>query len=536
MKTYNVSIGEARREVPHNDDPTIVQAALASACAELTALYPDRASDLRVTTNETVHADALAVPAPDALAVPAPTVPPSVARPSGWGDVIGDSHVSLSAAQRIAADSEAATRAGFVLKEPLFRSGTMVMQAGVEAAQAFRDSWERMPTIHEALREHTERIAAEKRADAFAPLADIRMDSAGKIVLPSGERLPISDRAFRQFVQRAGYPGGGAGYLAACPPTLRAANVNNQALLIGDAEKQRIAEAVERNRMKRGRAFSTDRDVLRLRTRNDADGARYVYAVVTDGYVEHDADRLAETLRKVFRNSPDLRVETTYDGASTKFQVMANSDVKPEDYAAGEIFRAGVQVRTDDTGGGAIIFSGFAVQNLCLNLQILHHSQQNYGRFIHRGNYMDLEVKIRAALEKSRDSIAHFLNAWGLAKEEELTPPNPYLGIGSREIIAAWFNGVVKQDLVPVVGRKVDAVPALVRAWERDEGAGGASGAKALTRAGMVNAFTRYAHETDPMRGDVHDAIVEAASDLLYARRLGGKQSLPTIPFALTEA
>lgn len=447
--------------------------------------------------------------------------PVEKARPQGWD--VKPEHVDATAKARVEADMAAARGAGFELKEPLFEAGTRLNDMGVDNARKARIEFEQKPVVAEAMSDLQQRIAAEQRRDIEVPTTAIRMDATGRAVLPTGERYVLNRDAFRALVSRAGLPGGAANYLAACWPDLRAKNFNNwNAMFAAEERQQEQAALAAQKKFERG--------VLNLRTRLSEAGDRYAYAVVSDSYAVYDIDKVAEAIRLAMPDN--ARAEVHYNGRSAEIIVHFHSTVEPEDYAAGEVFRAGLKFRTDDTGGGSLSGFGFVEQNLCLNLIITNVAAQPVFSLNHLGSVERMAQQFRAGMRKAQDTIAPFMQQWGYARKDDLVAAtegerNGYEGIGLPEILTALLNGAMERDLIAVPGRRDVVIPKIVRAWEADKGTDGPNSGT-ITRAGFVNALTRYAHEGTESSWQSH-GIEQSASTLLWPAHKGG--TLPAIPF-----
>jgi len=105
-------------------------------------------------------------------------------------------------------------------------------------------------------------------------------------------------------------------------------------------------------------------------------------------------------------------------------------------------------------------------------------------------------------------------------------------GMTMSEVFAALANGVVERDLVPVRGQRREVVEALTQAW-LDDASGDGPAAGTVTRAGMVNALTRWAH-----RGQddafFADKVQVGASALLWPEtsKATAPPAIPALPLA----
>ena len=93
------------------------------------------------------------------------------------------------------------------------------------------------------------------------------------------------------------------------------------------------------------------------------------------------------------------------------------------DLACGDIFKAGVRVRTDDTGGGRIVVEAVLFRNRCLNLIIIGEAGVPALQQVHRGDLGDIEGRIAVAVREARELIAPFLESWGKARQAKVSDP-----------------------------------------------------------------------------------------------------------------
>lgn len=441
-------------------------------------------------------------------------------RPQGWD--VKPEHIDAAAKARILADEAAARAAGFELKEPIFERGTRVNDLGVQNARKARIEFLAKPTASEAMADLQDRIRAEMRKDIEIPAAMLRMDAAGRMVVPTNQgeqRLNISPYAFKGLVSRLDLPRGAGTYLADCWASLRAKNVNNWIQLL--EENERAAMLTKRD---------FERKTINLRTRLSEEGNRYVFATVSDSYATYDIDKVAEAIQLAMPD--DARAEVHYNGRSAEITIHFHSTVAPEDYAAGEVFRAGLKFRTDDTGGGSLSGFGFVEQNLCLNLIITNVAAAPVFQLNHLGSVSRMAQQFRAGIRDAQNTIAPFMKQWGYARKDDLVEASKaersgYEGIGITEIMAALLNGAIERKLVTVPGRREESIPKIIKAWEADTGTDGPNSGT-ITRAGFVNALTRFAHEGQDNVWATHE-IERSASKLLWPAHSRG--ALPAIPF-----
>jgi hypothetical protein len=148
----------------------------------------------------------------------------------------------------------------------------------------------------------------------------------------------------------------------------------------------------------------------------------------------------------------------------------------------------------------------------------------------------ELAKRFRAAFNQALGSIEPFRKAWGAAfSERDEVLKARVQGTTSEDlsllpitaVLPGIFNGILERDLVPLPGRRRDIVPKLLEMHAQDE----AADAYGVSRASIVNAFTRYAHvvESDPF---VADEIRAGAGALLSSKAGKAPAPLPYIAIA----
>lgn len=464
-----------------------------------------------------VAANGGGVPRIETIAQPGPSESVVVAVP----EVVRGRTVDSEGALRSEIDRSGAMAAGFAPAQPYYRRGTMVLDAGVERARELRLAFDDMPDVDEAVADLIERVNDEHRRDEPNVVANLRMYGDGDLRAESGERLVINERAFPQFCART--LGGGGDYLRRCWPELRARNVNQW--------MSRFAEEEKAKREADGAEFQPNRVVLRTR---DCEGAstREVFATVSENYTPFDVDKIAASVDLAMPQGAKMRV--VYDGFKARIDVLFHSTVQPEKYVAGEFFRAGLTIRTDDTAGGSVVGHAFVEQNLCLNLVLIDRAAIPLFSLRHIGSVSRLADDFRAGLRRAEESLRHFIVQWGYAQRDDLVAMAERAGefgderpVTLTEMFAGFARGAVKRELVPLPMRRGETVAQLRHMFEQDVSGDGPR-AGLVTRAGLVNAFTRYAHSVEPDPFKAHE-IEQAASALLWPARKGA--ALPHIPF-----
>lgn len=420
--------------------------------------------------------------------------------------------VDLVGKLRATADQHAAEEQGFSVKPPIYAIGTRVVQLGVDNARAMQVEHDKKPLAQDVAKHLVRLVQAEQRIDLPAQLTrNLRLQDTGALALPDGRELKLDQDGFCSLLTRLPCVSGGA-YLTHCPSDLRALNFNRWAFELG-----RLEEKDKKRKESK----------VVLRTRNAEGGGREAFAAVSEHYTAFDADKIGEALAIAF--PPDARGSLDYDGERVRIEGLWRTDIAPEEFVAGEIFKAGVIVRTDDTGGGSIRVQSVIWRNLCLNLIILDKAIGVDIRLRHMGNVNELARAFQDAFRKALSSIEPFRKAWGsaMAERDDVlvqraagTTSESIEGRPVSEVLPGLFTGILDRELVKVSGRKKDIVAKLVELHAQDERAA----EYGVSRASIVNAFTRYAHvvEVDPFSADT---IREGAGKLLSSQ--GGRAPAP---------
>ena len=377
--------------------------------------------------------------------------------------------VSPVARDRVRRQEAWLAKAGFSLPPPLYAPGTRVIDVGDDNFRLERQRVEALPTWQDASTQVQETVLREARFDLDAPLSSLTMTEEGALVA-EGVEYGLELDSFSQLAQLAGF-GAGARYLGRhCSPDLRATNVNAHLKNGGDRR-------------------------VRLRTRF-VRGRANVFAVVTPSYAAVDTHVVLEA---VDGQLDDARTEMLYDGTGVSATALFMPD-QVVDLAAGDVFKVGVLVKTQDTGKGRIQISAVVWRNLCLNLIVIARSEVNAVNQVHRGDAARITDGLAEGVLNARESVGDFLNAWGRARTVSVDP---------RKTFDSWlrerrlgFDGRMTAE------RRDQIVHELMVAWEKEPG---------HTLADAVNAVTRAAHEVPDWDHGLRASLEQRASELVYA-------------------
>lgn len=425
-----------------------------------------------------------------------------------------DSTVCATGAARSATDKAAAIAAGFSPADPIFERGTRVIQLGVENAKRSRVEHDAKPTVRECCDALVARVAAEKRTDRVVAVAELGMNKVGQLTR-SGNAVHIGEDAFLSLMHRVEVKG--ARYVASLTDVeRRAMNVTAdlREYVAKDAEAVKADPNGKRQPAK-----------MNLRLRKTEHGPE-CFAVTSEKYTAFDVDKIAQAI--ALAAPAEARGTVVYDGAKAKFEVVFHSTTQPQNYVAGEYFRAGVHISTDDTGKGGIKVRAMICQNLCLNLIILDEATVPIASLWHLGSVEKLAAKFRAAFAQALESISHFLNQWGVATQENLVATTQaqlaaegegetQYDLSVEDVMRGVFNGLIEDgDLGLPKRNRLDVVEGLMTMWSADDSS--ARSTFGASRAAAVNAVTRWAHEinNDPW---AEDTLQASAGTLLASKK-----------------
>jgi hypothetical protein len=308
-----------------------------------------------------------------------------------------------------------------------------------------------------------------------------------------GGKLDVSERAITGLGTHV--TPGGAGYLRDCPAGLRADNLNHWFEANGTREDARATSKLMREWEAKGCRGPQPAPVvipreITLRTRdNHSSGRRENFAVVGPRYAAHDIDKIAEQIITSPAIPADARADIVYDGYKSRIDVLFHSNVQPEKVVAGEMFKAGIMVKTADDGSGSIQIAAQVWRNLCLNLIIIDHAKDMVMRRSHRGN--GIAEAVEQGIADAMVKVQHFADKWSEATVQNVEEKY-------ERTIEDIFRGLVFNKEVHVAGIRPKAMfERLNRAWEAEPG---------YDKTSIVNAVTRAAHtETWRKWTDVED-------------------------------
>lgn len=436
-----------------------------------------------------------------------PQPQPSEPQPSGFTFDTRAGVENESSAARIAQDAADLAALGIVMPPPIYAPGSVVNETGRENIARSHAEWSRQPLAIDVCRDVADLVKAESRIDVETVRNPHMLDN-GRIDLGGIGPVAFERSAFDQIVNRHGWFPKGAATLANIQPADRAFLWNKYPPTSGDP--------------------------ITVRTR-DTGGTRRAFAIVSPGYTAFDADKVADLVSAAFKRTDGgttARAEVHMDPGSTELTIDAlwHAD-RVSNFAAGDVFKAGVRISANDSGGGAIRISGIAFRNLCLNLIITSATEGEVTRIVHRGDERSMVRKIAAGLDTQIAAFARFARRWGYVQGTEaieLVRPekrDQWARAGSRLLAEALARHVtatpmdedrnvdrLRADLirlpnVEIDGPRADVVDAIVRGFDREPGD---------SISALLNSITRI-HEDRRLAIPVVRSAEAVAGKLLVA-------------------
>jgi len=470
----------------------------------------------------------------------------------------GSRGFSHEGAERAARDAAAAAAVGIALAPPVYALGSLLCSDGVSRAAELRRDFEALPEALSAMSGLRAEVAAERRADITMRVSEIRMNARGAIVHPAlagapggvvltanggavrieRDALAKLSRTLRDDCDVEGDLGIVA--LASKPRlTATAAKVwNDAAVALGEDEATRKADD-------KGKLPEFDTVTLRTRMARRPDDSgrdfRQVFAVVSEKYGQCDTDKIADAVARM-RDASKLRASVHYDRSGVAIDLLTHTKVRPGEQVAGEVFRAGIRITSDDTGGGSIKVRAIVERNLCLNVIIVDVGEGAQQNIRHLGDPAKVAAKLDSALAAANRAIAHFIRQWDEAAiadvAAEIKPQHrddavtltdlldEYNAAQQRDALACdilegTYRGLLAElGLVP--SRQIeDNVSRLLAAHWDPRNESGARRPDMVTRGAVANGLTLWAQDLDPVSADKVERfagqIVSGDLDLTYS-------------------
>ena len=428
-----------------------------------------------------------------------------------------DGTVNEAAAARIAAQHEAIVKAGLAVGELWFPPGTPLYAYSKDTAARMVREVDNLPLASVALPALVARVASENRRDVLiADTTQIRMDPTGAFIIP-GETAPV--RPTKRGIQSVQADLG-----ISVVDSLQAARARfrDPSLAVAGiaANWNAWTDNVQAERGEKDKAKG------RLARIRNVDGEPVLYALVSDGYANeiHTGDVALHVWEMLQSLGMDPATALQYSGDKIQIDLVLPTPVDPGELHVGDCWKIQIRVRSDDTGQGSLRVSTGLFFARCRNFSVSMTEQAEMNKK-HTGDSAMLARLLRESIASAHTKVQPLIAAWNASVSDNLLAAlpasSPAHNLSLEEALPGWTRAILATpEMVAVVPRKNGETAKLVaEAWKQDTGPGSLHDGKA-TRAGLVNAFTRFAHESaDPWAQDAVERI--ASSYLDPAKAIG---------------
>ena len=263
-------------------------------------------------------------------------------------------------------------------------------------------SYKYLPDISIVLNNLVDTIAKEKRKDLLTPLSTLFMWHDGS--------LHSRDHSIQYFMeQKAMYqlgerissripcsPRGMPGYISTCIPHIRANNLNDwvEHLYYSDSYEKAIPE--------------TD---VNIRTRLGEDGERNIFSAISSSYAVYDADKIAKVIEDAISEETKVIGIGFYDGHNFSIKIL-----RPDTEQAG--FVMGLEVKTTDSGGEAIITRSLTYDKDSDGFSVLPSFIQKASKKIHRGSPELMEKAVKTGIDNTKEVAIDFFKVYNQARRD----------------------------------------------------------------------------------------------------------------------
>lgn len=380
-------------------------------------------------------------------------------------------------AERCLEDQKVAERMGFSLDPPVYPIGTRVVKMGQDKLREIREKWEKYPLVEDAAEELARTIAAEQRLDVEIPLHQIEVEMNPFRLSVWGERLSLTRNGMLSLMTQAGIPRALLKLIEDRSPSIAGKSLELIHTTLGD-DKEKIVN-------------------VRTRVQDDVED-RVTYAVVSRGYESVNHTTTWAQAADLFKGS-GARAQAIYNPATTRadLRVLWVTPIEPEKAAAGEIFRAGVQLRNRDDGGGSFHVVRVLWRNRCLNFYIIgtaeiRTSVRHFGKAF--------KDRVDTAIAESHEGMGLMAERWNAARMSQVLNED----LEAKDL----FLKLIKYDLVakPTGVRRDIFADMLVEAWNEEPG---------NSKADIINAVSLAAHRYGWSSADDVAVLEQSAGALL---------------------
>lgn len=293
--------------------------------------------------------------------------------------------------------------------EQLFGSGTRMAAEGYQEQFKRRKEHDDQVLLETAMMQLTDRVGDEIRRDFNISAKEVGKDIEVEHNTIYFREYALTEHAIRGLMTRIKSPA--FGYIQGLQDRISFESGNyggNQQAVASDTAL--LAEVVRYECLRLG-------DVeCKIRAR---EYPQDVYAVLSPDFGVADAPQVIEQLTSKFPK--DARGSWAYDPASTHWELRASifTPTPVEEQSVGEPFQQFISSSSRDNGTSRFRMGGGINVIRCLNATI-YVAKENSGSRVHKGKVLYDTV---AMITRATKSMHELVNAWGVAREEEVQLP-----------------------------------------------------------------------------------------------------------------
>jgi len=361
-------------------------------------------------------------------------------------------------------DNKALRKLGITPTKAVYDEGSELNETGKSNLLASKRTFDNLPSFKDGVKNIISTIKKEDRSISYSLLRNARMAENGRWTFDAGKTFyDIEDYALGKLL--ASFP-----MFPAFKRTYQYADTASLARFVND-------QIVFRN--KTGE-LDDIKIQLGIRQRKHHD-SKSVYRVVSPTYTNFSGDMSLQSFLGFSEGTKDSKFIGHYDEKTTSYRAACMYHADHNTIGAGSVFKAGVEVKGDDRGTGAVLVNSVAFRNLCLNLIIIAVEKGRLARIIHKGQGHSL--RLDGSLENAKETFSEFLAGWGKLENTQISSVKIW-GKTFDSVVEALDWGVSKKKIGKDIADKALLENLL----------GGYMFERGDTLSAFINSITRAAH------------------------------------------
>lgn len=388
---------------------------------------------------------------------------------------------------------------------PLFAMGQACVEGTDKRITALYNEWAAQPLAEDLLRGLRDRTLAEKRElITDAPLSSFTVGPlSGDWQVPGigGGRIsptPTAVSHLASYLTGDKHAGAYLGLVSDKQIQAFALNRYLDTFKRGEADRAETARGA-------GEKFSPRK--LNVAVKRGLGGPFPVAYRVATGRYQH-AVEIPQAISALLETDvipSTMRGSLLYDGETARIRLTDHAS-QVIDPSCGDFFQAGLDLLFDDAKNSSILVQGVAFRNQCLNYYYIGETKRIEARARHMGSAEGIVKTVLDGVRAVAADFESFRTRWTDARRDQLISELTEQGA------QATFQALVAGGLVTKIpGSADEKVTRLMNAWNAEPG---------YTRADVVNAVTRAAHEGSWSSPWASAEVEAEGSALLYVRAL----------------